>query len=292
MTLLGLDISSSTARAVLVDEEGARLGLAADHDYTTAIRTVLNGRDINAAGISFGDPAEIVAGGVTSAVTKAIGGSVPPHTVSHGAAVALAEQWCGAARAATHIAALSAADTIDAGIVVDGRLFGGAHGLAGAAAWLALNPVEREDYRKLGCLEAEIGSPGIVRRLVWRIKSGDRSRALDIAGGDLAAITTAHVFDAARAGDGVAISVVRDTAKYIGMAVANLVAIVDPQIVVLGGTIADAGDLLLEPIRTELIRRISPAASQQVTVVPAALGDASAAVGAARAAMLATEGTR
>jgi predicted NBD/HSP70 family sugar kinase len=287
LTLLGLDISSSTARAVLVDETGAQLGLAADHDYTTAVRTVLNGRKIDAAGIAVGDPAEIIGGGVPAAVMKAIGTDLPPHTTSHGAAVALAEQWCGAARDASFVVALSAADTIDAGIVVNGRLYGGAHGLAGAAGWLALNPVEREDYRKLGCLEAEVGSPGIVRRLVWRIKSGDRSRALELAGGNLAGVTAAHVFEAARAGDGVAISVVRDTAKYIGMAVANLVAIIDPEIVVLGGAIQEAVDLLLEPTRTELSRRVAPAVSQQVTVVPAELGDRSAAIGAARAAMLA-----
>lgn len=287
MTLLGLDISSSIARAILVDDTGAQLGLAADHDYTTAIRTLLNGRRIDAAGIAVGDPAEIIGGGVPAAVMKAIGTDVPPHTASHGAAVALAEQWCGAARGASFVVALSAADTIDAGIVVNGQLYGGAHGLAGAAGWLALNPVEREDYRKFGCLEAEVGSPGIIRRLVWRIKSGDRSRALELAGGNLAGITAAHVFDAARAGDGVAISVVRDTAKYIGMAVANLVAIIDPEIVVLGGSIAEAVDLLLEPTRAELGRRIAPTTNQQVTVVPSELGERSAAIGAARAAMLA-----
>jgi glucokinase len=287
LTVLGLDLSTSAARAVVVDEHGAELASATHPDPVTAIETALQARTIDRAGISVSEPLE--GGGLVapSDVLKALGKSFKPDVISHGAAVALAEQWIGAARSATHVVALSAADTIDAGIVVDGRLFRGAHGLAGAARWLALNPVEREDYRKLGCLEAEVGSPGIVRRLVWRIKSGDRSQALEIAGGNLATIAAAHVFSAARTGDGVAISVVRDTAKYIGMAVANLVAILDPQVVVLGGAIAEAGDLLLEPIRLELSRRISPAANQQVEVVPAALGDAAAAIGAARAALLA-----
>ena len=159
--------------------------------------------------------------------------------------------------------------------------------MAGAAGWLALNPVEREDYRKLGCLEAEVGGPGIVRRLVWRIKSGDRSRAVDLAGGNLNAITAAVVFEAARSGDGVAISVVRDTAKYIGMAVANVVTILDPEVVVLGGAIAEAGDLLLEPTRVEMARRVPPAVLPHVSVLTATLGDAGPAVGAARAALLA-----
>src|SRR6267143_110813 len=83
-----------------------------------------------------------------------------------------------------------------------------ADGRAGSAGWLALNPVEREDYRRLGCLEAEVGSAGIVRRLVWRIKSGDRSRVADMAGGNLAAIRVEQVFAAARDRDGVAVSVV------------------------------------------------------------------------------------
>jgi glucokinase len=123
---------------------------------------------------------------------------------------------------------------------------------------------------------------------VWRIKAGDSSQALDLAGGNLAAVGLSHVFEAARGGDGVAISVVRDTAKYIGMAIANLVSILDPEIVVLGGAIADAGDLLLEPARLELSRRVPPAVSRQVQVVAAGLGERAAAVGAARAAQLGT----
>ena len=61
----------------------------------------------------------------------------------------------------------------------------GANRRAPAIAWLALNPVEREDYRKIGCLEAEVAAPGIVRRLIWRVKAGDRSRVVDAVGGDL-----------------------------------------------------------------------------------------------------------
>src|SRR5438094_923479 len=82
---------------------------------------------------------------------------------------------------------------------------------------------------------AEVASAGIVRRLVWRIKAGDRSRVQDLVNGDLAAITLEQVLDGAREGDGVSISVVRDTAKYLGMAAANLIAIADPEMLVLGG---------------------------------------------------------
>jgi len=185
------------------------------------------------------------------------------------------------------VIALIAADTVHSGLVIDGVPFEGAHGLAGAAAWLALNPVEREDYRRFGSLEAEIGAAGIVRRLVWRIKSGDQSRVLDMAGGDIAAIKVYQIFDAARNGDGVSISVIRDTARYVGMAVANLVAIADPDVVVLGGLIADAADQLLQASQTEALRRLPKNMADSLTVCAATLGDDGGPLGAARAAMIA-----
>ena len=76
---------------------------------------------------------------------------------------------------------------------------------------------------------------GIVRRLIWRVKAGDRSRVIDAAKGNFSSVTVDHVLNGARDGDGVAISVVRDTAKYLGMAAANMVAVADPDMLVLGG---------------------------------------------------------
>jgi glucokinase len=266
---LGIDLSNRAARSVVVDADGA----------VTAAAPSL-------AGIALQD--------VTSAATREAADDVAASRhipvkacITPGMAVALAEQWCGAARDVRNAVVVNAGSTVHAGIVVDGHLMTGSHGLAGAAGWLALNPVEREDYRRLGCLDAEVGEAGIVRRLVWRIKSGDSSRALDLAGGSLADVASAHVFDAARGGDGVAISVVRDTAKYLGMAIANLIAIVDPEVVVVGGMMTAAGDLMLEPLRTEVARRL-PSTGPHVPIVPAALGEDAVAVGAARAAMIAS----
>lgn len=210
-----------------------------------------------------------------------------PRFFTAGAAVAAAEHWRGAGRRAQHVVALVADERIDAGIVINGRLFHGAHGLAGAAGWLALNPVERDDYRRLGCLQAEVAGPGIARRLVWRVKGGDPSQAVELAGGSLEAITARHVFDAARNGDGVARGVVRDTARYVGMAIANIATVIDPQVMVLAGVIADASDLLLGPCRAEALRHLPPAIATTLEIVVGKLGEDAAALGAARAAMLA-----
>ena len=74
----------------------------------------------------------------------------------------------------------------------------------------------------------------------------------------------------------------RDTAKYLGMAAANLVAIVDPDILVLGGIMASAADLLLEPMKAEIARRLPTAMVQALTIEPAMLGADAPAIGAVR----------
>jgi glucokinase len=287
---LGLDVRDGDVLVVSVDDEGRVTGRAVREGATPATAAdavhAIGGGPLGRLGVALRAPGDAAASDLVAAAAGAARVSSAPRVVTKGAAVALAEQWCGAARGAMHVVALTASERVEAGIVVGGRIFAGAHGLAGAAGWLALNPVERDDYRRLGCLEAEIGASGIVRRLVWRIKAGDASRALEMAGGQLADLTVPLVFDAARQDDGVAIAVVRDTARYIGMAIGNLVAILDPEVVVLGGVMAAAGDLLIEPSRAEAAHRVSAGVAASLRIVPGALGDDAAAIGAARAAML------
>ena len=201
---------------------------------------------------------------------------------SSGIAAAVGEAWAGAARGVGDVVFFAVAEHAIAGVVREGAPMLGAGRRAASIAWLALNPVEREDYRKIGCLEAEVAAAGIVRRLIWRIKAGDRSRVADAVGGDLSAITADHVLNAAREGDGVSISVMRDTAKYLGMAAANLVIVADPEMLVLGGIMATASDLLSEPVRTELARRLPRQMMDALAIAPAALGEDAAAIGAAR----------
>ena len=289
--ILGVEVRDDAVAAVTVDDTGvvtkrARRDGATVEAASDAVRAAMAGTPAS-LGIAVRDPLEDGVSELVGAMTSAAGVASRPRIVTRGVAVALAEQWRGAAKGHSHVASLTAADIVHAGVVINGAPFEGAHGLAGAAAWLALNPVEREDYRKLGCLEAEIGASGIVRRLVWRIKSGDRSRVLDMAGGDMAAIRVQQIFDAAKNGDGVSISVIRDTARYVGMAVANFVAIADPNIVVLGGLIADNADQLLQPTQAEAVRRLPQTMASSFDLVAGTMGDDGGPVGAARAAMLA-----
>jgi glucokinase len=278
MHSLGLDLSDrGTARAVLIDGVGTVVAHAQGADPRDAVHDATASHAAAVAGIA----SPIEHADVTVGELKVVTRCTP------GAAAVAAEQWIGAARGARHAVCLHVGDEVFAGLFLDGKIWSGAHNRAGAAAWLALNPVERQDYRRLGSLAAEVSAKGIARRLSWRIQAGDRSRVLDDAGGVLDAITGAMVFAGARGGDGVAISVVRDTAKYIGMAVATLAASIDPEVVVVSGTVA-AADLMLDSVRQECTRRLPPDAMQDLRVEFSELGPDAIAIGAARLALIAS----
>jgi glucokinase len=274
MLSLGLDLSERPARAVVVDAQGQVLARGSGAGSADAIRAVLSVATPQVAGVAALDPKEKAAVKGVKTVTR----------VAPGAAALAAEVWIGAAKGARHAVCLHIGDEIYAGVMIDGKAWAGANNRAGAAAWLALNPVERQDYRKAGSLAAEVSARGIAKRLSWRVQAGDQSRVLEQAGGSLDAITGQHVFDGARGGDGVAISVIRDTAKYIGMAVATLAAAIDPEVIIVSGSVAVA-DLMLEPVRQECARRLPPDAMNDLRVEFSTLGADEVAIGAARLAL-------
>jgi hypothetical protein len=288
--MIGLELEEARVIAVRVDDQGAVLARA----------QVEAGGDLGAAAIKAAGEVQGTAGAASVGVaaanadSTAIGSAVSALSVKFGAsatrngpvpsgaAAAAAEAWTGAARGIGDLVFFGVGLHATSGCVRNGVAITGARGRALSVGWLSLNPVEREDYRKIGCLEAEVAAAGIVRRMIWRIKAGDRSRVQDVVGDDLAGINVEHILVAAREGDGVSVSVVRDTAKYLGMAAANLVVIADPEMLVLGGIMASAADLLIEPIRAEVGRRLPKPMMDALRIETGVLGADAAAIGAAR----------
>ena len=284
--MLGLELRDAGVTAIAVDDGGRVLARAVLESTGGLEALALDAVDA-VARVSGPGPLGIAcmypeSSSLTAIVTALKARHVQEGVVPSGAAAAVAEAWVGAARHSRDVVFFGVADHATAGIVRHGMPILGARRRAASIGWLALNPVEREDYRKTGCLEAEVAAAGIVRRLIWRIKAGDHSRVVDAVAGDLSAVTADQVLNAARDGDGVSISVVRDTAKYLGMAAANLVAVADPEMLVLGGIMASAGDLLFELVRAELARRLPRPMMDALEVAAAALGDEAPAIGAAR----------
>lgn len=102
-----------------------------------------------------------------------------------------------------------------------------------------------------------------------------------MAGVPLERVKAEHVIQAAREGDELAVQVMRETGRYLGVGVANVANVLDPSLVVVGGSTAVAGELLLEPVREVLRGRALPGIAENVRVVSGRLGEDAGAVGAA-----------
>ena len=289
---LGVDLSEVMPRLAVVDAGGQVLSRvegtagANANAIRDCARRALAGVDraVPAAGVAMPSAFDQVPPEIAAALRDATSRDAEIVPVAAGTAAAIAEQWVGAARGLKQLISLSIGEHVTAGVLINGEPCLGAHGLAASAAWLALNPVDRDDYRRFGGLQAEVASAGVMRRFVWRIKSGDQSAVADRVKGDFSKLTAADILEGSRAGDGVSISVTRDTAKYVGAAAANMATLFDPETIVLGGLIAQAADVLLEPIRTECLRRLHPRHAALMRIVVSTLGNDAVAMGAARAA--------
>lgn len=210
---------------------------------------------------------------------------VPVRIDSDRSGYVLGEQWLGAARGFRDAVFLAVGTGIGAGIIADGRLIRGSAGMAGAVGWFAVDPRWRPQYAKVGCLEAEAAGPGVAARVVRLIAEG-RPSSLAAAGRTATPdLTAERVAEAARAGDAVAVAAIQEAARYLGMGVANLVSALNPEIVVMGGGLMTAADLLLEPIRAEARRWAQPLAVDQVRIELTQLGEDAGLLGAARLAL-------
>lgn len=182
-----------------------------------------------------------------------------PVTVENDAnAGAVGELVRGAGRGCRHMAYIKAAHGVGAGLILDGALFRGATGAAGEVGHITLD--ERGDVCRCGnrgCLETLISSDAVLGLLGTT------------HGPDL---TVARLVDAALAGDVGCARVIGDTGRTLGTTVANVCNILNPELVVVGGELARAGELLLAPLRETVSRYGVQSCTAQLRITAAALG--------------------
>ena len=212
----------------------------------------------------------------------------PSHRVtidSDRAAYILGETWKGSARGARDAVFIAVGTGIGAGILADGRVVNGQGDLAGAIGWLALDRPFAPRFVQHGCFEDQASGPGLVRvaRDFMAEDSKYRGRLLRDE------ITAAEIFAAYEEGDSIAIKVLDNAIEVWGMAAANLVSLLNPQMIVFGGGIFGPAVKFLDRIRAEARRWAQPIAIEQVEFVASALGSDAGLYGAGRLAMTVTE---
>jgi len=195
-------------------------------------------------------------------------------------AMTLGEFFFGAGKGYKHVIGLTLGTGVGGGIILDGELHRGASFTAGEIGHMSINTDGLYcPCGNYGCLERYIGKDGIVTRFT-AFKNKGIETVIDKYLED-GKITPKAIAMAAADGDKLSIEVLTETGKFLGIALATLTNILNPEIFIIGGGIANAGDLILEPARRELIKRAYTIPARAVKVVPAALQNDAGIVGSA-----------
>lgn len=193
----------------------------------------------------------------------------------------LGEWWCGAAKGGRNVIGMTIGTGIGGGLILDGKLYHGSSDAAGEIGHTTIDSTGRRcKCGNYGCLEAYASGPAIAERAREQLQVDGDSILRAIVDGDLARITAQTVFEASKRGDPVAIEVVRDTAHFIGVGIANLINVFNPDTVVIAGGVTQAGDQLFDPMRAEVRRRAFKSAVDACRIVPGALPLSAGVVGA------------
>lgn len=192
---------------------------------------------------------------------------------------ALGEYWKGAAAQFSSVMMVTVGTGVGGGLVLDGKVIGGVHG---AAAEIGHLPLVAEDFGtcncgKKGCLEQVASATGIVRVAKKYLVQEHAASVLDTK----TDFSAKDVFDAAKMGDTLAVSVVEYVCMYLGKGLAGIAAVVDPECFLIGGGVSQAGEYFLEMIRKYYrIHAFHP--SKETTILAATLGNDAGMYGAAK----------
>ncbi len=230
-------------------------------------------------------------------VESAVGGKrIPVVMDSDRACYILGETWRGAAKGCRNAIFLAVGTGIGAGILVEGRILRGAHDIAGAIGWLALDRPFRAEYAGCGCFEYHASGAGLAK--VAQAIRGRSSQEQGRSGSpgpivsNPSVLTAQDVFSGYEAGDRVATEVLTQAVEFWGMAVANLVSLFNPEKIIFGGGVFGPGTRFLGAIYAEAKKWAQPISIKQVRIEASRLGSEAGLYGAGYLALQGPDETR
>lgn len=306
---IGIDVGGTNVKIALVDEKGriiysnsvptrAEMG----YEYTVnnikqAIYDLLKETKLeakNIEGIGFGFPGQVdyksgvvrlapnIPGWVDVPIAKLIEDEfhIPTRVDNDVRCAALGELNFGAGKGCQNLICITVGTGIGSGLIINGKLVRGASNAAGEIGHIKLQMHDGPicGCGDTGCLEAFASGPSIVAMAEDYIKGGKSTKFREMANSN--DITPFIVAEAAKAGDPVAKRIFTIMGEYIGIGMASVVNLLNPERIIVGGGVADAGDILMTPLKETLKKRAMKIAGEAVEVVPAQLGNTAGVIGA------------
>lgn len=317
--VVGLDLGGTQIRTVLADQSGKFYAretvLTHAHDGPTAvlarirgaIQAVLPDGPVLAVGAGTPGPTDPYHGillmgpnlpGWRNVNLRQELGShfqLPVYVGNDANLAGLAEHRYGAGQGVRHMVYITVSTGIGTGVIIDDRMLLGRQGLAAEIGHMTIDAEsEQHGDNVVGTLEGLASGPNLARRAQALLRRGAQSRALELAEGQIEAVTPRLLNMAAREGDAFALEQFRETGRYLGVGITNILHTFNPDRIVIGGSVwLHARDLMEETVwATIRARSQSPEYWQELSIVSTALGDDVGLLGAVALAFDGLHGTR
>ena len=195
---------------------------------------------------------------------------------------AMGEKWKGAGMGVNDLICLTLGTGIGGGIIIDGKLVHGADGMTGEVGHITVDPYGPKcNCGNRGCLEALASATAIKREAIEALRTHPESELHKQCHHNPGTITAEMVYQSAKAGDQAARKIFQDMGRYLGIGIAGLINILNPEMVILGGGVSNSWDIFFPFTREEIQKRALKIPAARVKIVPAVCGDDAGLLGAA-----------
>jgi glucokinase-like ROK family protein len=168
-------------------------------------------------------------------------------------AMAVGEAWFGYAKNKSNVLFINVGSGIGLGIIINGQLYHGNSGFCGEFGHIQMDPDGELCYcGKIGCLETIASGTALVKKSQGKIRGGKSSIINNIVKGNIDEITLKTIIDAANSGDLFAIELIEEAGEYLAKGISILIHLFNPEAIIIGGEMAEAGNLITDPIRQKL----------------------------------------
>lgn len=309
----GIDLGGTNTKIGLLDEKGtlifkANIKTTSEEGYKTTIKRICDVmlHEIEVANIELSDivaigvgiPGPVVKNKIVKFfanfnwdknlnLAKEFEGIIgkPVYVGNDVNVITLGETWVGAAKGYSDILGLAIGTGIGAGVIVDNKLVSGKVGAGGEVGHIKLIPNGLLcGCGQKGCFEAYASATGIIREAESRLKVNKNNLLYEIVKDR--SVEAKDVFDAAKQGDKFSMDIVEYITDMLALGISNVLNILDPQIVVIGGGVALAGEILFDKIKKKIKNYTMPPILEGLEIKPAILGNDAGIYGAAYLAML------
>lgn len=310
MYLAGVDIGGTNTKIGVLDENGNILRTVSIKTFSTegavktleriwsAIREMLseeNADEKKLAGIGLGIPGPVIDDSIVSTfanfpwednlniaeMMERISGK-KTKIANDVNVIAMGEAVYGAAKGSRISVTVAVGTGIGGGICIDGKILSGVAGAGGEVGHMKLVKEGKLcGCGQKGCFEAYASATGLVRETVSRLYVDKNNRLYELIGGDIEKLEAKHIFDAAMGGDEFSLDLVEYEADYLAMGIGNIISIINPEVVVIGGGIALAGDFILDRIREKMPEYAYLPGAESVRITSGKLGNDAGIKGAA-----------